>query len=157
MALSWEVLICAAFMLCSCNSCQGKSEPFLKWVWDLLSALFKYSSPYTRVTQHSAFLLCLLCFLFSMVVSPWTGVGGFKLFSWRFFYSGLFLDVYAGVSLTATVFQAELCVHAVGLGTCWTPWVPGGVLCKEQSQMTAAAAQRGPRPARSVCWDLGVF
>lgn len=73
------------------------------------------------------------------------------------FYWGFSLDVYAEVCLTATALQAELCLPAVGLGTCWTPCVPGGVLCKEQSQITAAAAQRGPRPARSVCWDLSAF
>lgn len=78
-----------------------------------------------------------------MVVNPHTRVGGFKLFSWRFFYWRLFLDIYAGVFLTATVLQTELWVRAVGLGTCWTPWVPGGVLCKEQSQITATAAREG--------------
>lgn len=60
------------------------------------------------------------------------------------FHWGLSLDVYAGVILTATALQAELCVCAVALGTCWTPWVAGGVLCKQQRQITAAAAQRGP-------------
>lgn len=72
-------------------------------------------------------------------------------------YLGLSLDVYAGLSLTTTTLQAELCVRAMGLGTSWTPWVPGDVLCKQQSQITAAGAQGGPRPARSVCWDLGAF
>lgn len=62
-----------------------------------------------------------------MYWSWWIQTFFLEIFYWR-----LSLDVSAGVSLTATALQAELCVCAVGLGACWTPWVTGGARSQQQ-------------------------
>lgn len=143
-------------MLFSCNSYQEKSNILESESGTFFLPLSNIAA-LTQVTQHSIFLLYLLCFLFSMVVSPRTGVGGFKHFPWRFVTWYFFwLSMQVCPSLLQLFKLNFVCVlwARVPAGC---PWVAGGVLCKQQSQVTAAGAQRGPRPARNVCWDLGAF
>lgn len=97
------------------------------------------------------------------VYSASTLAWGGKPMYWSWWIQTLFLESFYGtfsgclckcVPHCLSASSWTLC-HAVGLGTCWAPWVPGCVLWEQQSQITAA--QRGPRPARSVCWNLAAF
>lgn len=157
MTLSWEVLDLCSLHAFFMQQVRRKMRNILKMGLGLSFCSFLVQQPLhkSHPAQHFPIVFALLPLQHGGKPMYWSW--WIQTFFLEIFYWGLSLDVHAGVSLTATALQAELCVHAVVLGTCWTHWVPGGVLCKEQSQITAAAAQRGLRPAKSVCWDLGAF